>query len=68
MIIPSPRDAMKSLTEDEQRDFEHLFKSVNSAFFAIKDGLEDSREKALALTKLEEAALWVKQCVQRHAG
>lgn len=37
--------------------------SIQSVHDTIKDGLPESRERSLALTKLEEAWLWTQQAV-----
>lgn len=71
MVIPDPdlehRFAFHPATTAEKRD-EHtsMRQACHRAAQTINAEAPDSREKALALTKLEEAMMWANAAVARN--
>lgn len=54
------REALRLMEEFRQK-----FKEL--AFF-IDESIEDSREKSLGLTKLEESAMWLQKAISHNSG
>lgn len=66
--IEYPGQCLDNLSEDEQRDYKHVFEAIDKAYYVVKDEMHDSREKSLALTKIEESAQWVRMALRRNGG
>ena len=43
-------------------------KSILATIETVQDNIPDSREKSLAITKLEEALLWINATAVRHTA
>ena len=52
------RPTYRALTEDEKR-IHDIIKDIATGLERVFDEVADSREKSIALTKLEEAVMWI---------
>lgn len=51
------------VTTDQQKRIEEVRKSFYDVLLTINDNVLDSREKSLAITKIEEACMWAVKAV-----
>lgn len=54
------------MTEEKVEVLNSIRQSFIDVLEDVDDSLPDSREKSVVVTKLEEAWLWVRQCVEQN--
>jgi hypothetical protein len=55
-------------TEKQAEKYEMLRSMIKQAAYMVTDLVPEGREKALALTKLEEAVMWANAGIAREGG
>lgn len=53
-------------SENQKKFYEKQRKQFTDVIIFVESELEESREKSIAMTKLEEALFWANACVARH--
>lgn len=68
MSVMAITDRVDDVSVSEEKV--EVLNSVRQAFIdvleEVDDSLPESREKSLVVTKIEEAWLWVRQCVEQN--
>ena len=54
--------------ESQLPKYEHIRERAREFAFLLEDFCPDSREKSLALTKLEECVMWANASIARNEG
>ena len=57
--VPELDDEVKEIVDGLREKFADLLE-------AIDDNIPDSREKSLVVTNIEQAFLWLRQCVEQN--
>ncbi len=58
----------KALTTDQVKQIEEVKQGLSIALNTIKENCPESREKSLAITKLEEAVMWASKSISHTTG
>jgi len=56
----------QSLTEGQRKAVEEVRQGLSIALNTIKENCPNSREKSLAVTKIEEAAMWANKSISHN--
>lgn len=66
MAVSSDRVADLELTEEKYEVLNSVREAFTNVLDEVDDSLPESREKSLVVTNVEQAWLWVRQCVEQN--